>query len=149
MIRLVTTAAEWATFRALVLEYSEWLDADLCFQGFDEEVADLARQYGPPNGAAFLAENLGCAGVRPFADEGVCELKRMYVRADARGGGHGRALAEHAVAEARRLGYRTMRLDTLATMTAAIHVYEALGFREIDAYRANPLDAPRFFELVL
>jgi len=149
MIRVVSTAEDWAAFRALVEEYSQWLGVDLCFQGFDEEITHLPAHYGPPHGVALLADDAGCAAVRPFDDAGTCELKRMYVRERARGRGLGRALAERAVAEARALGYRTMRLDTLATMTAAIHVYESLGFREIDAYRTNPLDEPRFFELAL
>jgi len=149
MIRVVSTAHDWASFRALVEEYAASLGIDLSFQGFDEEVADLPAHYGPPHGVALLAGDVGCAGVRPLPDDGACELKRMYVRAAARGRGFGRALAERAVAEARTLGYRTMRLDTLANMAAAIHVYHSLGFREIDAYRANPLDDPRFFELTL
>jgi GNAT superfamily N-acetyltransferase len=152
VIRRVETAADWARFRALVLEYGESLGFDLCFQGFDEELAALAEIYAPPTGAAFLVivddAAVGCVGVRAFAGE-VCELKRMYLHPDARGRGLGRALAECASADARHLGYKVMRLDTLETMTAAIHVYESMGFRDIEPYRDNPLDGARYLELTL
>ena len=152
MITVVETAPDWEAFRALVVEYAHWLGVDLCFQGFDDELAALPRHYGAPHGVALLAwagnEPVGSVGVRRF-EAGVCELKRMYIREAARGTGLGRALAERAITEARRMGYGSMRLDTLATMAPAIALYTSLGFTEIGAYRENPLDEPCFFELTL
>jgi ribosomal protein S18 acetylase RimI-like enzyme len=86
--------------------------------------------------------------VRPL-EEGACELKRLYVRPDARGSGAGRALVQAIVEEARRLGYRTMRLDTLPTMDAARALYRSLGFVEVERYNDNPIPGVLFFELEL
>jgi ribosomal protein S18 acetylase RimI-like enzyme len=76
-------------------------------------------------------------------------MKRMYVRATFRGQGLGRILAEDAITEARKRGYSRMRLDSLPTMREAQALYRALGFREIDAYRPNPIQGAVFMELEL
>lgn len=139
--------------RALLREYERWLGIDLCFQGFEEELAGLPGDYAPSHGGALLvldgADGLaGCVGVRRI-EGSVCELKRLYVRPEARGGGRGRRLLEAAVARARTLGHRSMRLDTLPVMDAAQGLYRAAGFVEIPAYRPNPVPGARFFELEL
>ena len=97
---------------------------------------------GLANGSA------GVVALRPLPD-GACEMKRLYVAPTARGTGLGRRLAQLCVEEARLRGYRTMRLDTLATMTAANHVYGALGFVETEAYYDNPLPGVRYYALIL
>jgi ribosomal protein S18 acetylase RimI-like enzyme len=76
-------------------------------------------------------------------------MKRLYVRPLARGSGAGRALAEAIVEEARRLGYRTMRLDTLPTMGAAQALYRSLGFAETERHNDNPVPGVLFFERAL
>jgi GNAT superfamily N-acetyltransferase len=76
-------------------------------------------------------------------------MKRLYVRAHARGIGTGRALATAVIEEARPIGYRVMRLDTVPWMTAAITLYESLGFRDVEPYRYNPIEGARFMELSL
>jgi ribosomal protein S18 acetylase RimI-like enzyme len=133
------------------------LGIDLSFQGFEEEVRDLPGGYAPPGGALLLAKEeapgktpqaLGCVAVRRI-DAETAEMKRLYLRSAARGRGLGRALAEAALAEARRLGYRRVRLDTLPGMDAAQGIYRELGFREIAAYRANPVPGARFLEIEL
>jgi carbonic anhydrase len=151
-IRVVTTAEEWSTFRALAIEYAEYLGENLCFQGFDDEITHADHYYGAPDGIALLAhldgEPVGCAGVHRFAG-GDAELKRMYVQERARGHGLGFALANRAIAFARERGYERVLLDTLSRLHAALHVYAALGFREIDAYRPNPLAGVRYLALDL
>ncbi len=139
--------------RELFREYEGWLQADLCFQGFEQELVALPGRYAPPAGRLLLAELDGrLAGVialRAIGD-GVCEMKRLYVRDFARGHGVGRALAGRLVAEAKAAGYRAMRLDTLPDrMVPANTLYESLGFRDIPAYYPNPLPGVRYLELDL
>ena len=139
--------------RALFLEYAQSLGFSLCFQSFDQELAELPGDYAPPDGRLLLAlcegRAVGCVALHKIGD-GVCEMKRLYLRPEARGSGAGRALAERIIAEARAIGYRTMRLDTVAgTMDAAIALYRRLGFREIAPYRENPVPGALYMELTL
>jgi ribosomal protein S18 acetylase RimI-like enzyme len=135
------SAHDIAAVAALLREYASTLDIDLAYQGFDDELAGLPGAYRPPSGELLLARDaeglsLGCVGLRALATEGCCEMKRLYVAPRARGLGLGRALIENIMAEATRLGYREMRLDTLPTMTAAIGMYRVAGFLSIAPYYA-------------
>lgn len=138
--------------RLLFQEYADALGIDLCFQGFDEELAGLPGAYAPPGGRLLLAvvdgETVGCVALRGLED-GACELKRLYVRPEGRGHGLGRSLTNAAIAEARSIGYDRMCLDTLPSMNAAIALYESLGFRDIEPYYENPVPGARFLELSL
>jgi len=136
-------AEDMALVHELFVEYADWLDFDLCFQGFDEELATLPGKYAPPAGGLWLArvggDLAGVVGLRPL-DEGVCELKRLWVRPAFRGRDLGRRLTETALAAARAAGYRSMRLDTIGgLMREARELYESLGFRETAPYyRQSP-----------
>src|SRR6267142_646507 len=138
--------------RELFLEYANSVPADLCFQNFSQELAELPGKYAPPQGRLLLAlaetRTAGCAALRPIAD-GICEMKRLYVRPGFRGHGLGRRLAGSVIAAARECGYKRMRLDTLASMKEAIALYASLGFRPIEAYYHNPDSGAMFMELKL
>ena len=138
--------------RRLFNEYAQSLSVDLAFQSFEDEVAALPGGYAPPTGALLVArvggEPIGCVALRAI-DAETCELKRLFVRPAHRGGGVGLRLLESAVAEARRLGYRRLRLDTIPEMGRAQELYERFGFRDIAAYTENPVAGARFLELEL
>ena len=138
--------------RALFREYEQFLNVDLCFQDFAQELATLPGRYAPPRGRLLLAlegtQAAGCIAFRSL-DDGVCEMKRLFVRPAYRGQGLGRLLALQAVNEASALGYAVMRLDTLDTLDRAMHLYTALGFERCAPYYENPLPGVVYWERVL
>jgi GNAT superfamily N-acetyltransferase len=145
---------DFAEVTAMMREYIAWLPFDVgSFQDVERELANVAIEYGPPRGVALLATDddgpAGVVGVRRF-DDGIAELKRMWARPRARGLGIGMALGTRALAEAREMGYTTIRLDTvIGVMDGANRLYESLGFRDIGPYRTNPIPGARFMELDL
>lgn len=146
------TPEQIALSRTLFQEYPAWLAIDLSFQGFAAELAGLPGVYSPPAGRLLLAleggQASGCVALRPLGD-GVCEMKRLFVRPRFRERGIGRRLADQVVEEARAIGYRMMRLDTLPPMPAALRLYAALGFLRCAPYYETPLPDTVFMELQL
>ncbi|MFM9849922.1 MAG: GNAT family N-acetyltransferase [Hyphomicrobiaceae bacterium] len=144
--------ADRAALVALLRDYEKGIGISLDFQSFGAELAALPGAYVPPDGALLIARSeaddlVGTVALRGLdRAEGICEMKRLYVAPAGRGQGLGRRLAEAAIAEARSLGYRAMRLDTLPSMQDAQRLYEILGFREIAKYNGNPIDGTRFLE---
>jgi putative acetyltransferase len=139
--------------RQLFLEYARSLGFSLCFQNFDQELANLPGDYSPPHGRLLLAEFegelAGCVALHKLENE-ICEMKRLYLRPQFRGKGLGRALATRIIAEARDLGYSRLRLDTVeSAMQDAVAMYLKLGFRKIDPYCENPMPSALYMELVL
>ena len=150
-VRRADPASDLTTVRVLFREYAQSLGFALDFQDFEAELATLPGEYAEPRGTILLAHSpdgapWGVVALRPLDDDGACEMKRMYVRPEARGQGLGRILGEAIVQAAKERGYRAMRLDTIDTMAAAIALYRSLGFREIGAYRFNPMPGALFFE---
>jgi ribosomal protein S18 acetylase RimI-like enzyme len=149
------SADDLNSIKTLFQAYVVGLGLDISFQNFDHELVSLPGKYAPPSGALLLAksastgEAIGCVGLRPLQPEGTCEMKRLYVSPKGRGTGVGRALAEAVVAEAKRLGYGRMVLDTLGSMTTPLKLYRGLGFRDIEPYYHNPLGDVIFLELAL
>jgi ribosomal protein S18 acetylase RimI-like enzyme len=136
----------------LFAEYAKSLGFDLSFQGFDAELADLAGHYARPQNCLLLAmvegQAVGCVAMKRF-DDGICEMKRLYVHPEYRGRGIGRALAEAVIEYARQAGYQAMRLDTVLPRDAAMGLYYSMGFENIDPYRYNPMKNAAYLELRL
>ena len=146
------TAEQIGEVRTLFREYESWLDEDLCFQSFEEEVRGLPGRYAMPDGRLILAvvdgRSSGCVAMRKIGD-GICEMKRLFVRPEFQGLGIGNMLIEKVIASAREAGYEKLRLDTYPPkMGKAVKLYESHGFYLIDAYYDNPYDV-LFMELAL
>jgi putative acetyltransferase len=139
--------------RKLLVEYWENRKLELYVFDFDQELAGLPGAYAPPGGRLFLAqwknEPAGCVALRKLEPD-ICEMKRLYLSPKFRGKGIGRVLAEFIITEARNMGYKKIRLDTIqSNMQEAIALYRQLGFTEIAPYRINPLPGVVFMELTL
>jgi putative acetyltransferase len=153
LITHVSSPEQIEQVRQLFLAYAHSLGFSLCFQDFDRELSTLPGAYEPPSGRLLLAEHsgtaAGCVALRPLND-GICEMKRLYVCPQYRGKGIGNLLVEGIIAEARAIGYQRMRLDTVASsMQTAIALYRRIGFREIPPYCHNPMPEALYMELML
>jgi ribosomal protein S18 acetylase RimI-like enzyme len=155
VIRDARVPAEIPVVRALFDEYAASLDVDLSFQDFARELAELPGEYAAPHGCLLLADDggdiIGCVALRALAggEDAQGEVKRLYLREVARGRGIGRELALAVIARARVFGYRSVKLDTLASMRRARALYSSLGFRECAPYYRNPLPGTTYMELAL
>jgi len=151
-IHQASTPADVALARELFREYADWLKVDLCFQDFERELAELPGDYAPPDGRLLLAWHherpVGCIALRRI-DATTGEVKRLYVRPEARGRRTGRQLVEQVIAATRAIGYRRLVLDTLPQMVEAQSLYRSFGFSEIPAYYANPLPGAVYLALDL
>ncbi len=135
------TKAEYDAAVSLFEEYASWLNIDLCFQHFSDELAQINNIYAPPSGGIILAKAadvyIGCAGIRRI-DDSVAELKRMYVKPAFQQRGIGKALLQESLELAQNLQYKKVRLDTLSRLVPAITLYRQYGFYDIPAYYHNP-----------
>jgi len=138
--------------RLLFEEYAASLDFDLGFQSFGDELKHLPADYVPPDGRLLLAiyqeQAAGCVALRKLEAD-VCEMKRLFVRPPFQNLKIGKSLAEAVIAEAKKIGYSHMRLDTVPSMARAQKLYTSLGFKEIPPYRYNPINGTVFMELAL
>ena len=149
------TAYEIDEVRRLFREYEAYLNVDLCFQEFESELANLPGKYASPSGSLLLAMDgekaIGCGALRSLGagKEHTCEMKRLYVRPEARGQGLGRQIAVRLIGEGIRHGYSSMVLDTLDRLEGAMHLYESLGFVRTGPYYKNPLPDAVYWKLDL
>lgn len=152
-VRVALADSDLAAIRQLFIDYQSELGIDLCFQGFDEELATLPGIYAEPAGILLLATvdgaPAGCCAFRPLPNTdhlNACEMKRLFVRRAYRGFGLGRMLVDQTMARAQIAGYTTMLLDTLNDMEAARALYEEVGFTEVAPYYHNPLPGAHYLK---
>lgn len=150
-IQLITEEGiQMDAIRQLFRSYEKELGENLCFQSFEEELKDPLKKYGSPHGVLYLAmynnEPAGCIALTPLPEEGVCEMKRLYVKPEYRRYKIGRELVKLLLNDAVKLGYKKMKLDTLEKLQAAIALYKQYGFRETTAYYENPLKGVVYME---
>jgi GNAT superfamily N-acetyltransferase len=151
-IRPAAFPRDLACVTGLFRDYAQSLDTDLCFQGFERELATLPGKYAPPSGRLLLAwdgaEAVGCVALRQV-EEGRAEIKRLYVRPGMRGRQLGYQLATRICAEARTAGYAHICLDTLPSMSTAIQLYTSIGFTPTAPYVFNPVPGTLFLSMAL
>jgi putative acetyltransferase len=140
--------SDLAKIAEMFREYQQLIGVDLCFQGFEEELANLPGKYAPPKGAIFIAVDeddlIGCVAIRPLSQQ-QAELKRLYVKPAWHGHGIGKQLFECAMSRAQSIGYGSIVLDTLESMQSARRLYQSYGFREIEGYYHNPDSTAKFY----
>ena len=147
---IVQEGSDLDTIRELFREYEKELNEDICFQDFEQELKHPLKKYGPPSGDLILAywedEVAGCIALTKTKDHGACEMKRLYVRPNFRKNKIGKMLVEDLLTSARERDYKIMRLDTFIKLEAAIKLYQQFGFRNIEPYYNNPLQAVVYME---
>ena len=153
-IRLVDGPADLEAVIRLFRAYAESLPVDLAYQGFEAEMAAMPGKYASPTGVLLIARDgagraVGCAALRPLEPDGTCEMKRLYVTAEGRGQKLGKRLVERLFQEARAIGYREMRLDTLPSMLDAQALYRRFGFEPMEPYYDTPVEGTVFMRKAL
>ncbi len=155
MVKLIQaiSSEEIEAIKSLFIEYAESLNFSLCFQDFDKEIESLPGKYSPPEGSLILAkienEFAGCIALKKIED-GICEMKRLYVKPSHRGKQIGKILVEKIISDAKEIGYKSMRLDTVeGKMDSAIALYKEFGFKKIEKYYTNPEPHTLYMELLL
>jgi ribosomal protein S18 acetylase RimI-like enzyme len=153
-IRLVDGPADLEAVIRLFRAYAESLPVDLAYQGFEAEMAAMPGKYASPKGVLLIARDgagraVGCAALRPLEPDGTCEMKRLYVTAEGRGQKLGKRLVERLFQEARAIGYREMRLDTLPSMLDAQALYRRFGFEPMEPYYDTPVEGTVFMRKAL
>jgi len=149
---LANNQLEYEAAQLLFNEYAQWLNIDLCFQNFDEELQQLSIMYAATNGGIVLCKKgndfIGCSAIRKI-DTTSCELKRMWVQLPYQKLGIGETLLKECIALAKKLNYKEIRLDTLKRLQPAIKLYKKYNFIETEAYYKNPNSDVVYMKLVL
>lgn len=146
------TGILFSEYTRMLVEGDPAFQKYLDIQHYEEEIAHLEMKYGLPDGRLYLAycdgELAGCIGLRKL-DGGNCEMKRLYVRPAFRGKGIGGRLVRQIIADARKIGYSHMLLDTLPFLESALFMYRKYGFYEIPSYNDSPMDTSIYMRLDL
>jgi putative acetyltransferase len=149
---LVNSKEEYTAAIVLFKEYAAWLDIDLGFQHFNEELQNLKTMYNAADGGIILCKEgnnfIGCVAIRRI-DITTAELKRMFVQPAHQHKGIGKILLQKAIALAKNCNYTYIRLDTLSHMAPAINLYKKYGFYQVGPYYNNPIASAIYFEVKL
>lgn len=143
-LRSPATSAEWEIVKRLLTDYRDEFNNDTCFSSFEKEMENIEQLYAQEGYIKLIAvaddtgEIAGCIALQPFQN-GIAEMKRLYVRPGYRGYHVGRQLAEALLDQAARSGYEKVYLDTMKEMVTAQKLYAALGFEVIGAYADQDL----------
>jgi ribosomal protein S18 acetylase RimI-like enzyme len=166
MLKIFQAQTEWEIeqVRGLWREFAEFLksrfharaempDFKEYLQNYEKEVANhLPGRFGPPAGCLLLAKDkddpAGCVGLMDLGD-GVCEMRRLFIRSEYRGLGIGKDLVEAVIEQGRNISYTSMRLNTNRRMPEAQKLYRSLGFEDIEPYEHFEVDGMVFMELKL
>jgi putative acetyltransferase len=141
-ITLVESEADIDTIRRLFRAYETFLAISLSFQGFDKELQSLPGRYANENNGGlylvyFQGQPVGCGAYYKLED-GIAEIKRMYIDTEYQGQGLGKHLMHRMMADAKAQGYHTVKLDTLKRLMAANRLYKSLGFQDAERYNDCP-----------
>jgi putative acetyltransferase len=151
-IRRATFPEDTERVQSIWREFIAASPVNLDYQNNSVELANLPGKYASPKGCLLLAERgegiLGCVAFRDAQDK-ICEMKRLYVRPDARGARIGWRLVERLIIEARSAGYREMRLDVMEKSRSARNLYRAFGFAPAEPVSFNPVPGAAFLGLIL
>ncbi|MDN0115263.1 GNAT family N-acetyltransferase [Yersinia intermedia] len=144
LVRLITVADNLAIANVIRDVSAEFgLTADKGYTVSDPNLDHLFELYSQPRSAYWVIEvdgNIaGGGGVAPLSggEADLCELQKMYFLPILRGKGLAKQLALQALAFARQQGFGRCYLETTASLTSAIGLYEKLGFEHIDCSMGN------------
>lgn len=140
------------TLKSIILEYIAWLDMDLSYRGFDQEMAQFEQLFTLPSGLFLIARSdgavAGCVGLLRHS-ESTAEVKRLYVKPSFRGLQLGEQLIRALIQKAQSHGFMRLILDAVPQTTAAQKLYQSMGFQQIEPYYDNPIPGTKFYELAL
>jgi GNAT superfamily N-acetyltransferase len=153
-LKMITcsSSVEFSWAKKITQDYLAWLNEDLFYQGIEKEFEIFHEMYNQPRGCFIIAmmdgKVAGGVGTR-FLENGICEMKRLFVYDKFRGHQLGKKLCHQVLEISKGLGYQKMRLDTIPKLNNAMHLYRDLGFYEIPTYYDNPDQTVIYFELKL
>jgi len=148
IIKTATSVSEITAAKHLFQEYAKWLNVDLCFQNFDQEMETFPASYKHVLIAKHHHDIIGAVGLRE-QDSDTCEMKRLYVKPSSQGKGAGKKLCTSLINYAQQSGYKRMLLDSIERLEIAIALYRRLGFQECAPYALNPEEGAIYMQLDL
>lgn len=148
-IRKAVSPDDLEIVRDLFKEYERFLQSDICFQSFEDELKNLPGSYSAPDGALWLAfaeeQSAGCVAMKRL-NKTASEMKRLFVKPEYQGHGIGKELITVVIKESIQIGYERIKLDVLPKSESAIKLYQDYGFKPTNPYYSTD-QVVYFFEL--